>query len=112
MTNYITEWKQKELIAKVSGQIVAGMEAACQFAEGQAKARAPHRTGLLKSDISHKVEARGNEITGYMGVFKTSKAFYARFPEFGTSRMAARPFLRPAIWENRAKIMKLLTGGK
>lgn len=112
MTNYITEWKQKELIAKVSGQIVAGMDAACKFAVGQAKAKAPVRTGFTKRDISYKVFVDGNDVIGAVGVFKGSKAWYARFPEFGTSRMAARPFLRPAIWENKAKIMKLIAGGK
>ena len=108
----ITEWKQKEFIAKVSGQIVAGMDAACKFAVGQAQARAPVRTGLTKRDISYQVMVDGNDVIGAVGVFKTSKAWYARYPEFGTSRMPARPFLRPAIWENRAKILKLVTGGK
>jgi HK97 gp10 family phage protein len=38
------------------------------------------------------------------------KAFYARFHELGTSKMAAHPFLRPAVFENEAEIMRLLVG--
>ena len=33
-------------------------------------------------------------------------AFYGRFVEFGTSKMAARPFLRPAYDAARAKAVK------
>lgn len=33
-------------------------------------------------------------------------AFYGRFLEFGTSKMAARPFLRPAYDAARAKALK------
>lgn len=112
MTNYITEWKQKELLAKVSGDVINGMEAACLFAKAQAKAHAPVGTGLMKARITHKITARGKSITGYVGVFKNSGAFYAQFVELGTSKMAARPFLRPAVFGNAKKIMKLVAGGK
>ena len=110
MTNYITEWKKKELVAKVSGNVINGVEAACQFVEGQAQARAPVRSGVMKSDISHKVIVSGDSITGHVGVFKTSKAFYAYFQEMGTAKMAAHPFLRPAVFGNAAKIRKLVAG--
>lgn len=35
-----------------------------------------------------------------------SHAFYGRFVEFGTSKMAAKPFLRPAYDAARAKAVK------
>ena len=112
MTNYITEWRQKEFLAKVSGDVINGMESACQFVKAQAQASAAVRTGLMKSRITHKLKARDNSITGYVGVFKHSGAFYAQFVELGTSKMAARPFLRPAVFGNAAKILKLVAGGK
>lgn len=40
----------------------------------------------------------------YMGM----DPFYARFVEFGTSRMLARPYLRPALARSRAKILRAL----
>jgi HK97 gp10 family phage protein len=33
----------------------------------------------------------------YVGVSWQGNAFYGRFLEFGTAKMAARPFLRPAF---------------
>lgn len=108
----ITEWKPDAVIAKAAGWAASGMEDVCQFVEGQAQARATVRTGLMKSDITHQVLAHGMEITGYVGVFKSSKAFYAAFVELGTSRMPAKPFLRPAVYGNAGKIVKLLAGGK
>jgi len=108
----ITEWHADALIAKASGWAVNGMEDACQFAETEAKARAPVRTGLMQSEIKHTVRAYGTDITGYVGVFKGSKAFYVTFVEFGTSKMPARPFLRRAVFGNKAKIVKLLAGGR
>lgn len=38
----------------------------------------------------------------------TSKADYSAALEFGTSRMAARPFMRPATEKNRAKVGELV----
>jgi HK97 gp10 family phage protein len=38
-------------------------------------------------------------------VYAGSKAvFYARFVEYGTSKMAAKPFLRPALTEAKRKL--------
>lgn len=38
--------------------------------------------------------------------FNKTHAFYGRFVEFGTSKMAAKPFLRPAYDAARAKAVK------
>lgn len=37
-----------------------------------------------------------------------SKAAYSAFLEFGTSKMAERPFMRPALAKNREKIQRLV----
>lgn len=42
------------------------------------------------------------------GVSVIANAPYGIFLEYGTSKMAARPYLRPAIWNNRAVIRKIL----
>lgn len=41
-------------------------------------------------------------------VHTASKAGYAAMLEFGTSKMAARPYMRPAAEENRAAVTKLV----
>lgn len=48
------------------------------------------------------------EIGGPGVVTVTSKANYSAFLEFGSSRAAARPFLRPATERNRRKVVELV----
>lgn len=48
------------------------------------------------------------EIGGPGLVTVTSKANYSAALEFGTSKMAARPFMRPATERNRAKVVELV----
>ena len=62
----------------------------------RAQENAPVRTGELR-DSGH--------IDGDAVVFS---AGHARFVEFGTSRMAARPFLRRAIDENQNEILQAM----
>jgi HK97 gp10 family phage protein len=38
-------------------------------------------------------------------------AFYAHFVEYGTVKMPARPFLRPALNSNKAEIMSIMENG-
>lgn len=60
----------------------------------EAKANAPVKTGLLKKSIRSK-QLRFTENPA-VGIFVSGKAYYWRFLEEGTSKMAAAPFLRPA----------------
>lgn len=58
------------------------------------KANAPVKTGLLKKSVRSKQMKQ----TQYpaVGIFIAGKAYYWRFVEEGTSKMAAAPFIRPA----------------
>lgn len=64
----------------------------------EVKLRVPVRSGLgeesllIAYDREVSVEAR---IASYI-VTWSKKAFYLRFVEYGTSKMAAKPFLRPS----------------
>ena len=55
------------------------------------------RTGTLRKSIRvlREIDRRAGERTAYAG----TRVYYANFLEFGTSRMAAKPFLRPAADE-------------
>lgn len=54
------------------------------------------RTGKSEKSIAIEVSKSGNEV--YVGVSnQRSDAFYLYFHEFGTSRMRARPFVRPTF---------------
>jgi len=60
-----------------------------------------YRGALRDSIHARGVQSKNGMIIGGVSVGGTSKkgtdTFYARFIEFGTSKMTARPFLRPAI---------------
>ena len=46
-------------------------------------------TGLLMRSITHSIKQSGDEIRGYTG----SNIIYAKYLEYGTSKMKPRPFL-------------------
>ena len=57
--------------------------------------------GILASNIVLKIDTNG------LGVDVESRADYSEALEFGTSKMAARPFMQPALEENKPKIRRL-----
>ena len=59
-------------------------------------------TGFLVSNIFLNVDTDG------LGASVESRADYSSFLEFGTSKMAARPFMQPSLEENRPKIRRLV----
>ena len=58
-------------------------------------------TGYLASNIFVSKDADGK------GANVESRADYSEALEFGTSKMAARPFMQPALEENRRKIIQM-----
>lgn len=103
---------QDALLKKVEERAVANMLDVVDFAVDKARARAPRRTGLLADEITGDVKIKDGRVIGRVGVKKRKKggAFYWRFWEFGTVKLAAHPFLRPALWENLNEIRRILTG--
>jgi HK97 gp10 family phage protein len=112
VSDVITKWYGDQVLAKLSGKVVDGMERASSFAADRAGSLAPVRTRKLQKGIDHVVIAQKEEVVGIVGVTKKSKAWYARFPELGTKFMKAQPFLRPAVFNNRGEILRLIAGGK
>lgn len=58
-------------------------------------------TGFLASNIFMVLDA------DKLGGDVESRADYSGFLEFGTSKMGARPYLQPALEENRPKIRRM-----
>lgn len=54
-------------------------------------------TGRLRASITHRIEHDGDESAAYVG----TNVEYAPYLEFGTIRMAPRPFMVPAIERNK-----------
>lgn len=94
-----------------------------------AKENVPVDTGLLKSQIyaarrrtpehvatySIRVRAKGKvtKVRRLKGKYTTAAPppVYGKFLEFGTSKMAARPWLRPALLSNADKAIEAIKAG-
>lgn len=79
-----------------------------------AKRRAPVLTGQLRKSL--RIRAIKRTRKGQVGVvISTSKGFfkgddfYGGFHEFGTKKMPARPFIRPAFEANKSKAITIIT---
>ena len=96
----------KELVAKFHGlddwvqsrKIQAALRAGGLIIMNDAKARAPVLTGNLRRSITVQDGPGPQEVN--IG----TDVEYAPFQEFGTSRMGARPYLRPAFDQNKPEV--------
>ena len=100
-----------ELPQGIARNVLRGaVNAGATVIKAEAKVRAPALSGILKRSLYQKqIREKSNLLlqTFFVGVRqgrsskKTKKgvldAFYARFVEFGTSKMPAHPFMRPAF---------------
>jgi HK97 gp10 family phage protein len=59
--------------------------------------RAPKDTGRLEAHIAAKTTISAKQEAGKTQIGPGRSAWYAGFLEFGTRKMAARPFIRPAF---------------
>ncbi len=83
------------------------------------RAKAPVRSGLLRKSLGKRVRTYvgSGTVVGlvgprskFEGTFdgkKVKPVNYAKFVEFGNSRMAARPFLRPAFDSSKSESQKV-----
>jgi HK97 gp10 family phage protein len=115
-------------------KIEKAMQTACLLVERSAKQKAPKDTGTLRNSITSKVKKEGSNIKGI--VFSPEE--YAPYVEYGTGLFAEagngrktgwayedektgktiwtrgqkpQPYLRPALYENRDKIISKLKEG-
>lgn len=89
-----------------------------KFLRKEVKRRVPVDKGTLKKNVGTWVKKGKDGIpTLQIGVYTKERAkkkgykyaFHANFIEHGTSKMAARPFLRPSVMENIDQI-RLIQG--
>ena len=63
----------------------------------------PHKDfGTLRNSITYEVQQ------GLRAVWVGSKLDYSLFLEFGTSKMAARPYLRPTLMRNADRVAAMI----
>ena len=68
--------------------------------EGKAKELCPVRTGRLRASINSRVSGKD--------VMVGTNVIYAPHVEFGTSRQRAKPYLRPALFHSKDRIIELI----
>jgi HK97 gp10 family phage protein len=94
-----------------AGEVLA-VEAQTSITEGSVSGRQhiPSAAGQPPNADTHHL-ANNIEVTqdAPLKVVVTSKAKYSASLEYGTSRMAARPFMRPAVERTRAEINKRIS---
>lgn len=114
-------------------KIVDNLSKACALVEGEARRNAPKDTGALARSIESRVEVFDDEVDGV--VFTPLE--YAPYVEYGTGLFAEsggrmdvpwnyqddegnwhstsgqkpQPFMRPALDDNREKVLKILKEG-
>jgi len=101
---------------RLDRNMVEGLNEAADQIVQDAKAVVPVDTGSLQRSIRKQhhvseghVHSIGVTAGGYVTNFKTGrKVDYAVHVEYGTSRVAAKPFLRPALERNRPLLRGVL----
>lgn len=80
------------------------LEEASIIVESRASDLAPVDTGLLRKSINHRIIERKGYPVGQVG----TNVEYAPFQEFGTSKMAAQPFLLPGLNSSKASVKEVI----
>ena len=88
------------IATKITPAVRAAVQTSVNAVVQEAKAIAPVRTGYMRDHIVGAVEDGDKTVMGTV----TSEAPYSGFVEFGTVRMDAQPFLRPALDTVREQI--------
>lgn len=88
-----------EVAGKNGGPVRAALFQGAKIIREEAKRLAPRKTGKLVANVV-MVRDRNPKQSGANERYQVGvrgKAFYGKFHEFGTVKMAAKPFLRPAF---------------
>jgi HK97 gp10 family phage protein len=114
------KWYGNEIMSDLDKAVVKGLKMSALLVEGQAVELAPIQHGNLKGSITHTVAgersrvrhpAAVNEGIGITDDKKTAyigtNVEYAEFQEFGTSKMKAQAFLRPALDSQEKQITEV-----
>lgn len=85
------------VVQHIKDAIEAALDEIGSVVEESAKQKVPVQTGALRDSIKHWADTGENTVM--IGATKS----YAPYVELGTSRMEARPFLRPAINDQKSR---------
>ena len=89
----------EQVIKQLKELQLVGLTKAATIVEGSAVAKCPVDEGRLRDSITKEI----NEDYAIVG----TNVEYAPWIEYGTKKMSAQPFMRPAIDENKSKIKRM-----
>jgi HK97 gp10 family phage protein len=90
---------------ELKSELNEAIEEVSESIRDDAKQAAPVDTGTLMRSIKSVLESMGTYIA--KGIVGTNVE-YAPYQEFGTQKMQAQPYLRPALDRNRSYIIQRL----
>ena len=99
MKNY--EWYGDKYVKSVNDAKRLGLTGAAMVVQGSAIALSPVKTGNLRGSINFKVDSADEARVG-------TNVEYAPYVEYGTRKMAAQPYLRPALDNNKKQIENMI----
>ena len=79
---------------------------AAQIGADAVRDSAPVRTGKLRGNVTWELRRESGRVQAVIGVRRD--AFYSMFLEFGTVKMAAKPFFRPALQRAKGDMFRAL----
>jgi HK97 gp10 family phage protein len=112
----IANWHPEVITADVEKKAMDRLEEAGEFVANRARQKVPVLSGKLRDSI-RVVRLKGDprlNVRVYAGNRKKREeggAFYAHMIEFGTVKMTAKPFLRPAFNECKGRIKDIVQNG-
>lgn len=91
---------------KTTEKLSRGIAIGCKIVEGEAKARCPvsteaTRPGGPHGELRQSITSQADGLTGEIGTNKE----YAGYVEFGTYKMAAQPYLVPALKSKQGEVI-------
>lgn len=100
-TGFVLNWKGEEVRDAVRVAAIAGVNAAADEVVRIAKSLSPVLTGFNRSSIYREVAEvkEAGMVTAEIG----TTSGYGGYLEEGTSRMMARPYIRPALYAARTE---------
>lgn len=108
-------WKPAgEITAEIEKQAMDRLETAASLVAARARMLVPVKSGKLRETV-RVVRLTGDpklNVRVYAGNRIKGGAFYAHMVEYGTMKMPAKPFLRPALQEVKGRVKSILEGGK
>ena len=115
------KWTPSEFKKKLISELAENGEIVGKFVENDARRRllaikdpewgAAYRSKLVARLISYEVIIKPKEVVINVGVRPSSSSRrHGFYIEIGTKKWPAHPFLRPAVFMNRQKIINLLAG--